>query len=88
MLRQSSGSPEFVLTLLGLLAFWCGSILISRFLAEPIYDVFLGWQTDAPPIDWRRFRDRYFRLNVARGLGSALAFVCFLVALGGGRLFP
>jgi hypothetical protein len=57
-------------------------------LAEPIYDVFLGWQTDAPPIDWRRFRDRYFRLNVARGLGSALAFVCSVVALGGGRLFP
>jgi hypothetical protein len=88
MLRQSPGSPEFALTLLGLLAFWCGPVLTSRFLAEPIYDVFLGWQSDAPPPDWRAARDRYFRLNVVRGLGSTLAFVCFVVALGDGRLFP
>jgi hypothetical protein len=25
-------------------------------------------------------RDRYFRVNVVRGLGSAVAFVCFVIA--------
>jgi len=88
MLRQSPGSLQFVLTLLGLLAFWCGPILTSRFLVEPVYDVFLGWQSDSPPTDWRTTRDRYFRLNVVRGFGSALAFVWFVAALGGGRLVP
>ena len=88
MLRQSTGSPELVLTLLGLHTFWCGPILTSRFLVEPIYDVFLGWQPDAPPTDWRTTRNRYFRFNVVRSIGSVLAFVCFVVALGGGRLFP
>lgn len=80
-LRGDPGSPAFVLTLLGLLAFWGGSILPSYFVAQPLYGVFLGWETDAPPKDWRRARDRYFRLNVFRGLGSAAAFVCFVISL-------
>jgi hypothetical protein len=82
MMRGNPGSLAFVLTLLGLLAFWCGSILPSRFVAEPLYSVFLSWQTDAPPKEWQRARDRYFRLNVVRGLGSAVAFVCFVISLG------
>jgi hypothetical protein len=40
----------------------------------------MSWETDAPPPDWREARDRYFRVNVVRGLGSALAFVCFVIA--------
>ena len=80
MLRESVGSLEFVLTAVGLLAFWCGSILPSTFIAQPVYGVFMGWETDAPPPDWREARDRYFRVNVVRGLGSALAFVCFVIA--------
>jgi hypothetical protein len=40
----------------------------------------LGWEIDAPPSDWQATRDRYFRLNVVRGSGSALAFVCFVIA--------
>ena len=79
-LRDTPGSASFLLTLAGLLAFWCGPVLVSRFVAEPLYGVFLGWETGAPPQDWREARDRYFRANVSRGLGSALAFVCFVVA--------
>jgi hypothetical protein len=81
MMLNNPGSPAFVLTLLGLLAFWCGSILPSHFVAQPLYGVFLGWETDAPPKDWQRVRDRYFRLNVFRGLGSAVAFVCFVISV-------
>jgi uncharacterized membrane protein len=81
MLRESPGSPAFVLTGAGLLAFWCGSILPSTFIAQPLYGVFMSWEIDAPPQDWREARNRYFRLNVVRGLGSALAFVCFVIAV-------
>ena len=82
LLREHPGSGAFVLTVVGLLAFWAGPILTSRFLAEPLYDVFVGWDADAPPDDWRRARERYFRINVVRGLCSVTAFVCFVVALG------
>ena len=73
-----------MLTAVGLLAFWCGPILISRFVAQPVYGVFMSWEVDAPPRDWREARDRYFCANVIRGLDSALAFVCFVTALGAG----
>lgn len=80
MLRENPGSPSFVLIAAGFLAFWCGSILPSTFIAQPVYKVFMSWEIDAPPQDWREARDRYFRVNVVRGLGSAIAFICFLVA--------
>jgi hypothetical protein len=80
ILRENPGSSTFLLTLLGLLAFWCGPVLTSRFVAEPVYGVFMSWEADAPPQDWREARERYFRANVFRGLGSAVAFVCFVVA--------
>jgi uncharacterized membrane protein len=83
MLRQQLGSGAFLFTLGGLLAFWGGIILTSRYVAEPLYDVFVGWDADAPPDDWQRARERYFRLNNAiRGPCSAVAFICFVVALG------
>jgi uncharacterized membrane protein len=80
MMHESPGSPSFVLTAIGLLAFWCGSILPSTFIAQPLYGVFMSWEIDAPPQDWREARERYFRVNVVRGLGSAIAFVCFVIA--------
>ena len=82
MLRDNPWSPAFLLTLLGLIAFWCGPILTSRFFVEPIYDVFLSWEIDALPEDWQKDRNRYFRLNVFRGVGSASAFACFAIAAG------
>lgn len=80
LLRENPGSSAFVLTLLGLLAFWGGPILTSRFVAEPVYSVFMGWDAAEPPEDWRKARDRYFRANAVRGPGSAVAFVCFVGA--------
>ena len=80
MMRENAGSPSFVLSAIGLLAFWCGSILPSTFIAQPLYGVFMSWEIDAPPQDWREARERYFRVNVVRGLGSAIAFVCFVIA--------
>jgi hypothetical protein len=79
LMRESPGSAAFVLTAVGLLAFWCGSILPSTFIAQPLYGVFMSWEIDGPPQDWREARDRYFRVNVVRGLGSAVALVCFVI---------
>ena len=82
LLRESAGSPSFVLFLLaGLISFFAGPVLVSRYAVEPIYDVFLSWKIESPPENWREARDRYFRLNVIRGLGSGAAFVLFLVSL-------
>jgi len=80
MRRGDLWSVAFLSTAAGLLAFWCGPVLTSTFVAQPLYGTFLGWEPNAPPQDWRKARDRYFRTNVIRGLGSALAFVCFVVA--------
>jgi uncharacterized membrane protein len=80
MMRENVGSPSFVLSAIGLLAFWCGSILPSTFIAQPLYGVFMSWEIDALPQDWREARERYFHVNVVRGLGSAVAFVCFVIA--------
>jgi uncharacterized membrane protein len=81
LLRGSAGSPAFVLVLAGLVALVAGPVLVSRYFVEPIYDVFLGWKADSPPEDWRVARDRYFRINAVRGLGSGAAFVLFLAGL-------
>jgi uncharacterized membrane protein len=80
MMRENAESASVVLSAIGLVAFWCGSILPSSFIAQPLYGVFMSWEIDAPPQDWREARERYFRVNVVRGLGSAIAFVCFVIA--------
>jgi hypothetical protein len=79
MMRENVGSPSFVLSAIGLLAFWCGSILPSTFIAQPLYGVFMSWEIDALSQDWREARERYFHVNVVGGLGSAIAFVCFVI---------
>ena len=80
-LRGSDEGVAFALVFAGLVAFVAGPVLVSRFAAEPIYDVFLSWKTGSPPQNWRAARDRYFRINQARLLGSATAFVLFLAGL-------
>ena len=42
LLRQHLGCGAFLFTLGGLLAFWGGIILTSRYVAEPLYEVFVG----------------------------------------------
>jgi len=64
-----------------LVAFVAGPVIVSRFFAEPIYDVFISWKVDSPPEAWREARDRNFRLNAVRGLGSGAAFVLFPAGL-------
>ena len=77
---RPAGRLAFVLIAAGLVAFWRDPIPTSRLVARPVYGVFMSWKVDSPPQGWREARQRYFRANVVRGLGSAVAFVCFVVA--------
>lgn len=79
--REEAGSFPWVLTLLGALIFLAGPFLISRYAAEPLYDVILGWKAQSPPADWRAVRERYFRINRLRTASSWLAFLLLVVAL-------
>jgi hypothetical protein len=63
------------------LAFLAGPILTSRFAAEPLYDVMLGWDADDPPPDWQAARARYYRINVVRASCSLAAFALLIAAL-------
>jgi len=79
-LRHDPTGAPFVLTTIGLALTVTGPLLISRYAAEPNYDVILGWDPAALPADWRAIQSRYFALNWIRGAFTWAAFGCFLAA--------
>jgi hypothetical protein len=50
-LASGSGGIPLVLTAIGFALVVAGPLLVSRFRAEPLYDVMLAWGPDAPPAD-------------------------------------
>ena len=74
-----TGVP-LVLTVVGLVLVVAGPLLVSRFAAEPNYDVILGWDPAAVPAGWLATRRRYFALNWVRGVCTWAAFGLFLAA--------
>jgi hypothetical protein len=79
-LRSEWTGAPFVLTSIGLVLTIIGPLLISSRLAEPNYEVILGWDPAALPADWRSIRHRYFALNWVRGLFTWVAFALFVAA--------
>ena len=79
-LWDDPGGVPFVLTAAGLALTVIGPLLTSRLLAEPTYDVILGWDPDAVPADWLAVRRRYFALNWVRAVFTWVAFALFLAA--------
>jgi hypothetical protein len=79
-LRDDPSGAPFILTAAGLVATVSGPLLTSKFLAEPNYEVILGWDPDAVPSDWPVARARYFRLNWIRAALTWTAFALFLAA--------
>jgi hypothetical protein len=79
-LRGDLGSAPFLLTAVGVVLTLVGAFGMSRFLAEPNYEVILRWNADQPPGELLTARHRYFALNWARGALTWAAFVCFLAA--------
>jgi hypothetical protein len=74
-----AGAP-FVLTAIGLGLTLIGPLGISNRLAEPNYEVILGWDPARPPADWTAARHRYFTLNWVRAGFTWVAFALFLAA--------
>jgi hypothetical protein len=79
-LRHEPAGAPFVLTAVGFAATVAGPLLSSRFLAEPNYEVILGWDPGAVPAGWRVARARYFRLNWIRAVLTWIAFALFVAA--------
>jgi hypothetical protein len=79
-LRHELTQAPFILTAIGFAATVAGPLLTSQFLAEPNYEIILGWNSEAVPDDWRTTRARYFRLNWIRGVLTWSAFAFFLAA--------
>ena len=79
MRDEVSGAP-FVLTAIGLVFTFIGAMVISRFAAEPNYDVILSDETPAGSQRWTTARRRYFTLNWVRGAFVWTALGCFSAA--------
>ena len=79
-LRDDPRGAPFLLTALGFALTIIGPLLMSRFAAEPNYDVILGWDPAAVPANWRAVQSRYFALNWIRGALTWTAFGLFLAA--------
>ena len=81
LLRTHLDSAMFWLTAAAVVVFLADPILTSRFAAEPLYDVMLGWDADDPPPGWQAARDRYYRINAVRMSSSLIAFALLTAAL-------
>jgi uncharacterized membrane protein len=80
-MRHDRQSPVFRLTLIGWVLFVLGVLVVTVGFNAPINNVINTWSVQAPPADWMETRDRWNQLNLLRTPASALAFLCFLLAL-------
>lgn len=53
--------------------------LITRFLNQPINAIVMTWQRDAPPANWMRLRDEWWRWHLMR-LTAGLGGLSLLIA--------
>lgn len=77
-LWDSSVDSPFVVTAIGTAFTYIGAFGISRFAAEPNYDVLLTSNPEAPR--WAQARHRYFVLNWVRAGLMWAALGCFATA--------
>jgi uncharacterized membrane protein len=78
---QASNWLAFALVSIGIIIFFIGMFLVSRFFNEPLYDKILGWTAKTPPADWEAARQQWHILNLVRVCASGIAFVVFLIAI-------
>lgn len=79
-LWDSAVDAPFVLTAAGATLTLTGAFAISRFAAEPNYDVILADDTPSNPRRWATARHRYFLLNWVRAGFTWAALACFVSA--------
>lgn len=79
-LWDSALDAPFVLTAIGACLTLTGAFGVSRFAAEPNYDVILDDATPSSPERWATARHRYFLLNWVRAGLTWTALACFVAA--------
>lgn len=67
----------FALALVGGVAHLSGGLLVSRYIAEPVYDTIMAWDVESLPQDWADYPQRWFRINQMRLAGTWIAFLAF-----------
>ena len=66
----------FALSLVGLVL-CLGDMLVTVLVNVPINGEVQSWQPDAPPVEWRRLRDRWERFHSIRTLLIVSGFALF-----------
>ncbi|HEX2907656.1 MAG TPA: hypothetical protein VHO69_12380 [Phototrophicaceae bacterium] len=79
MVNQNWVNRAFWVAMAGWWIFVAASFVASRFAADPLYKTIMGWAV--PPLNWREYRERWYQINLWRGLGAVAASVLFLVAI-------
>lgn len=79
-LWEARYDSTFLLVSLGFILTFVGAFVLSRFAAEPNYDVVLDGSLPSESARWGNARQKYFVLNWARGVLVWSALVCFVVA--------
>jgi len=71
--------------LVGTVACFVASGLITRFLNQPINAVVITWRPDAPPANWTAVRDEWWRWHLIRlltGLGGLSLLIAAMLHRG------
>jgi uncharacterized membrane protein len=79
---QSSNWLGLRLAGIGIIIFFVGMFLVSRFFNEPLYDQISDWAAKTSPLDWQAARQQWHILNLVRVCASGIAFILFLTTLG------
>lgn len=78
---QSLNWLAFGFVSIGIIIFFIGMFLVSRFYNEPLYDEIMGWSAKTPPADWETARQQWYILNLVRVCASGTAFIIFLITI-------
>ena len=81
LLADDPGSTSFILTAIALAIVIVGVLIVSNVWKTPTYNVILGWDPEAMPVDWEAGRQRYFLINWIQLATTWVVFVLLLVAL-------
>lgn len=79
-LWDSRSEAPFILVAIGCSLTFLGAFALSRFAAEPNYDVILDDDLASDSDRWQQARRRYFQLNWIRGVLVWSALACFTVS--------
>lgn len=67
-------------TVIALVIWLAGPLMISRQRAEPLYDRIMSWRDNTPPDDWTQYRTGWQQINRLRTATALFACIIFSFA--------